>query len=143
MTGAISQTIGGVFLLAGSFFLLVGAVGLLRMPDLFTRIHAASVGETLGGSLLIIGMMFHSGFSLVTFKLLVLLGVIFFFGPVATHALARAARYAGVEPELSKAVPEQIQSAAPAPDATPKTKKKPRRKQANARRKPVKKKGTK
>jgi len=139
MTGVLSQIVGGAFLLAGSFFLLVGALGLMRMPDVFTRMHAASVGETLGGSLLLIGMMIHSGFSLVTFKLLVLLAVIFLFGPVATHALARAARYAGVEPMLSDSPADRLVGA-PAAETATKDAQKARRKPTKARRKPAKKK---
>ena len=126
----LSPIVGGAFLLAGSFFLLVGALGLMRMPDLFTRMQAASVGETLGGSLLLIGMMIHGGFSLVTFKLLVLFAVIVFFGPVATHALARAARYAGIEPQLSTPPVAQPAGAPPAETAAAKATKKTRRKPA-------------
>lgn len=140
MTGLLSQIVVGAFLLAGSFFLLVGALGLMRMPDLFTRMHAASVGETLGGSLLLIGMMIHSGFSLVTFKLLVLLVVIFFFGPVATHALARAARYAGVEPMLSEPPTGRLADT-PVAETTAEVVQEVRRKPAKGRRKPAKKKG--
>ncbi|MDH3740769.1 MAG: monovalent cation/H(+) antiporter subunit G [Hyphomicrobiales bacterium] len=151
MTDLLSLIIGGAFLLAGSFFLLVGALGLLRMPDLFTRMQAASVGETLGGSLLLIGMMIHGGFSLVTFKLVVLFAVIVFFGPVATHALARAARYAGIEPQLSTPPAGRpvgapsAETAAKATKATKATKasKKARLTPAKARRKPAKKKARK
>ncbi|MGI9482340.1 MAG: monovalent cation/H(+) antiporter subunit G [Hyphomicrobiales bacterium] len=92
-----------VFILAGSFFYLVGAAGLLRMPDVFSRMHAASVSDTMGASLLIIGMMLQAGISLVLAKLFMLWFFILFTGPVATHALARAARYAGVEPILDGA----------------------------------------
>lgn len=139
MTDLLSQIIGGAFLLAGSFFLLVGAVGLVRMPDVFTRMHAASVGETLGGSLLLISMMFHSGFSLVTFKLWVLLMVIFLLGPVATHALARAARYAGIEPMLADAPAGQLGSTRGA-EAVAEDVQKPKPKPAKTRRGPAKKK---
>jgi len=90
-----------ILLLAGGFFYLVGAIGLLRMPDLFTRMHAASVCDTFGAGLLLLGMMLQAGISLVTVKLAVILLLLFFTGPVATHALARAARYAGIEPQLA------------------------------------------
>ena len=88
------------FILSGSFFVLVGAIGLLRMPDLYTRMHAASVTETLGAGLLIVGLMIQAGFGLVTLKLLFLLALFFFAGPVASHALAQAALHEGVEPIL-------------------------------------------
>jgi multicomponent Na+:H+ antiporter subunit G len=73
----------------GSFFTVVGALGLLRMPDVFTRMHAASVMETLGVSLLIFGMIAQAGFTLVTLKLLILLALFVFTAPVVTHALAQ------------------------------------------------------
>lgn len=88
------------FILSGSFFVLVGAIGLLRMPDLYTRMHAASVMETLGAGLLITGLMIQAGPTLITLKLLFLLALFFFAGPVASHALAQAALHGGVEPVL-------------------------------------------
>lgn len=88
------------FILSGSFFVVVGAIGLVRMPDFYTRMHAASVTETLGAGLLFIGLMIQAGPTLVTLKLLFLLGLFFFAGPVASHALAQAALHEGVEPVL-------------------------------------------
>lgn len=88
------------FILSGSFFVLVGAIGLVRMPDVYTRMHAASVMETLGAGLLIVGLMIQAGPTLVTLKLLVLLALFFFAGPVASHALAQAALHEGVKPIL-------------------------------------------
>lgn len=89
------------FLLLGSFFVLVGALGLLRMPDVFTRMHAASVTDTVGAGFLILGMMLQAGLTLVTLKLLFILLLIGITSPVATHALAQAALHMGVEPELA------------------------------------------
>jgi multicomponent Na+:H+ antiporter subunit G len=88
------------FILAGSAFVVIGAVGLVRMPDLYTRMHAASVTDTLGAGLLVTGLMLQAGLSLVTLKLLILLALFFFTGPVATHALAQAALHQGVAPLL-------------------------------------------
>ena len=89
-----------ILLGAGSFFYVVGALGLMRMPDVFTRMHATSVSDTFGALLLLVAMILEAGFSLVTFKLAITLAIILFTGPVATHALARAARYAGIDPIL-------------------------------------------
>jgi len=89
-----------ILLTAGSFFVFVGAVGLYRMPDVYTRMHSAGIIDTVGAGLLIFGMILQAGFSLVSLKLLVLLALFFFFSPVATHALSRAALHAGVEPIL-------------------------------------------
>ena len=85
---------------AGAFFFLVGSVGLLRMPDIFTRMHATSVTDTLGAGLLLIGMMLEAGLTLVTVKLLIILAIILFTSPVATHALAQAALHDDVVPVL-------------------------------------------
>ncbi|MCX5520136.1 monovalent cation/H(+) antiporter subunit G [Kaistia defluvii] len=93
--------LAGLFLSAGAFFLIAGAIGMNRMPDLFTRMHAASVGDTLGVSLMLIGMVFLAGFTLVTLKLVFLLAFLLFMGPVASHALAAAALQAGVKPMLA------------------------------------------
>lgn len=88
-------------LLGGSFFYLVGAVGLNRMPDVFTRMHAASVSETLGVGLLVLGMVLQAGFTLVAVKLIIIMLVLLVTGPVATHALARAALHDGEKPLLA------------------------------------------
>jgi len=94
--------ISWVLIVLGSFFTVVGGIGLVRMPDVYTRMHAASVTDTLGGGMLILGMMLQAGFSLVTLKLLFILGLFFFFAPVVTHALAQAALHENVEPELAE-----------------------------------------
>jgi multicomponent Na+:H+ antiporter subunit G len=88
-------------LLAGSGFCVVGAIGLIRMPDFFTRMHAASVTDTLGAGLLLAGLALQAGFTLVTAKLLILALLILFTTPTATHALARAAFLRGVSPMLA------------------------------------------
>lgn len=88
-------------LVAGGFFYLVGAIGLMRMPDVFTRMHATSVSETLGVGLLILGMLIQAGPTLVAVKLIVILLVLLVTAPVATHALARAALHDGEKPLLA------------------------------------------
>lgn len=91
-----------VLLLVGSIFYVIGAAGLVRMPDVFTRLHASSIMETLGAGSLLVGMMFAAGWSIDTVKLAVILGTLIYTGPVATHALARAALTARVEPILAE-----------------------------------------
>lgn len=88
-------------LVAGGLFCIVGAVGMLRMPDFYTRLHAASVIETLGGGLIMLGLLLQAGLSLVAVKLLIVALLVFFASPTATHALARAAMERGVRPLLS------------------------------------------
>ena len=89
-----------VLLVAGGFFSIVGAIGMLRMPDVFTRMHAASVTETLGAALILIGLMLQAGLSLISVKLLILGVLIFIAGPTATHAIAHVAMLRGLKPLL-------------------------------------------
>jgi len=102
VTLVITEIASWLLIVAGSFFTVVGALGLLRMPDVFTRMHAASVTDTLGVGFLILGMVMQAGFSLVTLKLLILMALFFFIAPVVTHALARACLHEGVEPLLAE-----------------------------------------
>jgi multicomponent Na+:H+ antiporter subunit G len=89
-------------ILLGSLFTLVGAFGLVRMPEVFTRMHAASVVDTLGVGFLILGMGLQAGFGLITLKLVFLLALFFFTGPVVTHALAQACLHENVRPALTE-----------------------------------------
>ncbi len=91
-----------VLLVIGGAFCVIGAVGLLRMPDFFTRTHAASVVDTLGAAFILLGLMLQAGPTLVAVKLAAIGILLFFTSPVATHALARAALARGVEPELAE-----------------------------------------
>jgi multicomponent Na+:H+ antiporter subunit G len=87
-------------LVAGGIFCIIGAVGMLRMPDFYTRLHAASVIETLGGGLIMLGLLLQAGVTLVAAKLLIVALLVFFISPTATHALAKAAMERGVRPLL-------------------------------------------
>jgi multicomponent Na+:H+ antiporter subunit G len=98
----IRDIVTGLALAFGGLFYVVGAIGLVRMPDMFTRLHAASVMETVGAGLLVIGMMVAAGLSLVTAKLAIILAILLLSGPVAAHALANAALTAGVKPLLAE-----------------------------------------
>ena len=87
-------------LVIGGLFCVVGGIGLLRMPDFYTRMHAASVTETLGAGLVLLGLILQAGPTLIAAKLAVLGLLIFFASPTATHALASAAMARGVKPLL-------------------------------------------
>ena len=95
--------ISGGLLAAGGLFVLIGTLGLLRLPDFYTRLHAAGITDTLGVELMLFGMMIQAGFSLITVKLILISMLIFFTSPTATHAVANAARVMGLKPVL---VPE-------------------------------------
>ena len=105
MMGTIFDWLSGLLLVAGGFFVLVGGVGVIRMPDLYTRIHAASVTETLGTMLILTGLMLHSGWELATFKLLAILVFLLFTGPVSSYALGNTALLGGLKPELGEQDP--------------------------------------
>ena len=85
-------------LLSGAFFLVTGAVGMVRLPDVFTRMHAAGMADTMGAGLILAGMCVHSGVGLVTVRLLLVLAFLWFTSPIATHAVAKAALSGGAEP---------------------------------------------
>ena len=89
-----------VLLLAGSALLLITGLGLLRLPDLYTRIHAGGMADTLATFLIFVGLALQSGFSLVSVKLLLVIIFIFFTSPTASYALAQASFVAGLKPKL-------------------------------------------
>lgn len=97
---ALLDAASWVLLAAGGLACLVGALGLLRLPDFYTRLHAASLVETLGAGGILAGLMLQAGWSLVTVKLAFIGLLIFFTSPAATHALARAALGRGLQPLL-------------------------------------------
>jgi multicomponent Na+:H+ antiporter subunit G len=99
---SIIELASWICILLGSFFTIVGTFGLVRMPEIYTRMHAASVVDTLGVGFLIAGMGLQAGFSLVTLKLMILGALFFFTGPVVTHALAQACLHEKVKPMLSE-----------------------------------------
>jgi multicomponent Na+:H+ antiporter subunit G len=80
-----------IALLGGVFFIAVGGIGILRLPDFYTRLHAAGITDTLGAGLILLGLMFQGGWTQVTIKLILILGFLWFTSPTATHALVRAA----------------------------------------------------
>jgi multicomponent Na+:H+ antiporter subunit G len=86
-----------VFLLAGAGFLLVSCVGLLRLPDFYTRAHAVGKAETLGSMLILVGLALYNGVALSSLKLLLILAIIAVTNPTATHALTRAAMRSGLK----------------------------------------------
>lgn len=90
--------VSGALLAGGSFFILVGAIGLVRLPDVFARMHGAGVTDTLGAGLFIAGLMIQGGLTLITVKLFLILVFMFFASPTSSYALANAALSQGVKP---------------------------------------------
>lgn len=89
-----------ILIAAGCFVVLTGSLGINRFPEFFTRVHAASLTDTLGIALLVFGLMLQAGLTQVTLKLALLLFCILWTGPVAGHALAKAALHGKLRPRL-------------------------------------------
>lgn len=92
-----------ILVVGGGAFCLIGAVGVLRMPDFYTRVHAASVTDVVGSFAILLGLALQAGLSLATVKLVFIAALIFFTSPAATHALVKAALERGLEPRLAGA----------------------------------------
>ena len=105
MMATVLDVLSWICLLGGAVFLLVGAIGLLRFPDFYTRLHAVSVCDTMGAGLVLIGLMLQGGLSLVTVKLLLIFDFMLFSGPTAGHALAAAALQGKLKPLVEKREP--------------------------------------
>ena len=93
------QILSWAAILSGSFFVVVGAIGTLRFPDFWARLHAASVTESGGVILLLTGMCIQAGFTLITIKLMIIGLFLFITGPTSTHAVANAALVSGLRPK--------------------------------------------
>ena len=96
----------GACLFTGAAFLVIGAIGLVRLPDFFTRIHATGIIDTLGIALTFAGLVLLAGWTLPAVKLVLILCFMLLTGPTATHALAKAALHGGLNPPSSRP-PEQ------------------------------------
>ncbi len=126
MMDVLFDGLSWVFLTAGATFYVIGAYGLMKMPDVFTRMHAASVSDTFGAALMLIGMMFQTVDPLVLVRLVIILALLLYTGPVATHALAQASLTAGLKPILAdpssggqitsdQVVSDQVSASMPSP----------------------------
>jgi multicomponent Na+:H+ antiporter subunit G len=94
----VLDVLSWVCLLAGGATALIGGLGMLRLPDVFARMHGAGMIDTLGLGLILLGLMFQAGLSLITVKLILILGFVLYTSPVSTHALARACLHGGLRP---------------------------------------------
>jgi multicomponent Na+:H+ antiporter subunit G len=98
----IADVFSWVFILLGCAFVLIGAIGLIRLPDVYSRMHAAGITDTFGVGLMMLGMIVQSGLTLVSLKLVLIIMFLFFANPTATHALAQAALGSGLTPKLAE-----------------------------------------
>ena len=100
MVSIIADIASWILIIIGSLGLLAGGIGILRLPDVYTRMHAASITDTIGAGALILGLMIQAGWTLVMVKLFFILIFFFFTSPTSSFSLAHAALSSGVEPIL-------------------------------------------
>ena len=100
MTANILDILSVALIGIGSVSLIIGALGVLRLPDVYTRMHAASITDTLGAGSIILGLILQAGLTLVAGKLFLILIFLFFTSPASSFALAHAALSSGVKPIL-------------------------------------------
>ena len=93
--------ISGFLLLSGLFFFSVSTIGLLRLPDVFTRMHATTKGDTLGAGCIMFALMLQMGLSLTTFKILLILVFLWITSPTAAHCIARGVYNSSVKQQNS------------------------------------------
>ena len=98
----VTNCISIVCIVAGLFFVLGGTLGVLRLPDFFTRLHAAGMTDTLGAELILLGLIVQEGFTQLSLKFFLVAILLFLTSPTATHAVANAAYQAGLKPLLGK-----------------------------------------
>lgn len=100
MIALVVDILSWLMLTAGGFFVIVGGIGALRMPNLYTRMHAASVTDSIAPVLIIAGIMLQAGATLASVKLAAILLFLLLTGPTASNALASAALLAGIKPTV-------------------------------------------
>lgn len=88
-----------VLLFLGGAFVLIGGIGALRLPNFYTRLHAASLTETMATILIFAGLILQAGLTLAALKLLAIMVFLLLTAPTASYALANAALQSGLRPE--------------------------------------------
>lgn len=115
MVAVIVDILSWVLIITGGAFSIIGAVGQLRFPNFWARLHAASVSDSAGAILLIAGMCLQAGLTLITVKLIFIGLFLFVTGATSTHAVASAARVSGLRPPQLKAQNAEDTEAKPEP----------------------------
>jgi multicomponent Na+:H+ antiporter subunit G len=90
--------VGIGFILVGLFFVLVAAIGVVRLPDVYARSHAVGLTDSVGAFFLLLGLALYQGFSTNLVKILIVLVLLYLLNPVITHATVRAALRSGLKP---------------------------------------------
>lgn len=87
-----------IFITIGGLFCIIGAIGVYRFPDIFSRMHAQGVIDTGGVAFILLGLILQSGFNLVSARLFLLGAFIFFIGPPVTYMFVRTLLHYGDSP---------------------------------------------
>lgn len=94
----VNFIVSNIIVSLGVFFLLVGSLGLIRLPDFYSRVHAVGKSDTLGIMLVVLGLVVHEGLSLNSLKLVMIIVFVGLTSPTAAHALSKAAFQFGLRP---------------------------------------------
>ena len=98
------------FISIGSILILIGSIGLLRLPDVFSRIHAVGMIDTAGIGFIILGLLLHSGCSNTSIKLIIMGAILFFTSPISGHAVAISAKQNDLKPILKQSKVESLEN---------------------------------
>lgn len=109
----VTEILAWAFLVVGSAFAVIGAIGLLRFPEFYTRVHAVGVSDTMGAALILIGCAIQAGPTLYSVKLIMIWLFIYLTGPAATHALAKAAYASGLAVDAKREDRSQVPAPTP------------------------------
>ena len=96
----IVDILSWICLIPGCILCIIGGLGLLRLPDFYSRMHGGGITDTLGASLVLLGLMFQGGLTMVTVKLVMILVILLLTSPTSTHAVGKAALTSGLKPFL-------------------------------------------
>lgn len=99
MIEVVVNIISWILLGLGGACVLIGGIGALRLPNFYTRLHAASLTDTMAAILIFLGLILQAGLTLASFKLFAILVFLLLTGPTASYALANASLLSGRSPE--------------------------------------------
>jgi len=98
----ITTVLSGILIFSGIFLCFTSVLGILRLPDVYTRIHAAGISDTYGIGLVIGGLILQTGFSLISIKLIFIILLMWYTSPLSSHSLLKAAYQSKLFPELKE-----------------------------------------
>ncbi len=103
----IIDVLSWLSLIGGGLIGIIGAIGIHRFPDFYSRQHATGIADTLCAMLILLGLGLQAGLSLAAFKLALIFIFLFFTSPTASHVLANAAMHGGLKPKLDSVATEE------------------------------------